>query len=76
MDQYFATVFEDVRHERSLILLLSLTDPNKLKHSKFKDDDVNFIEKYCFRKLTKATNIKRGNNYRFTRRRLRTIFSV
>ena len=28
MVQYFATTFEDVRHERSLVLVLSLTDPN------------------------------------------------
>ena len=26
MENYFANLFEDVRHERSLILLLSLTD--------------------------------------------------
>ena len=30
MEQNFATMFEDVKHERSLILLLSLTDPNIL----------------------------------------------
>ena len=28
MEEYFTTIFEDVRHERSLILLLSLTDPD------------------------------------------------
>ena len=26
MEQYFSTMFEDVRHERSLLLILSLTD--------------------------------------------------
>ena len=31
MEIYFATLFEDVRHERSLIILLSLTDPDVLK---------------------------------------------
>ena len=30
MEQYFAVMFEDVRHERSLIFLLSLTDPDIL----------------------------------------------
>ena len=34
MEAYFAVKFEDVRHERSLILLLSLTDPDILRHSK------------------------------------------
>ena len=38
MEAYFSNLFEDVRHERSLILLLSLTDPNILKQSKFTDD--------------------------------------
>ena len=33
MEQYFNTIFEDVRHERSLILLLSLTAPDILKQS-------------------------------------------
>ena len=31
MEQYFATMFEAVSHERSLILLLSLTDPDILR---------------------------------------------
>ena len=31
MEQTFAVMFEDIRHERSLILLLSLTDPDILK---------------------------------------------
>ena len=30
MEQNFAVMFEDIRHERSLILLLSLTDPDIL----------------------------------------------
>ena len=33
MEQYFAVMFEDVRHERSLILLLSLTNPDILTNS-------------------------------------------
>ena len=28
MEAYFNTIFEDIRHERSIILLLSLTDPD------------------------------------------------
>ena len=34
MEAYFSNLFEDVRDERSLILLLSLTDPDVLKQSK------------------------------------------
>ena len=36
-------LFEDVRHERSLILLLSLTHPDILRQSKFTDDEINMI---------------------------------
>ena len=31
MESYFATMFEDVRHERLLILLPSLTDSDNIK---------------------------------------------
>ena len=44
MEQLFAVMFEDVRHERSLILLLSLTDPDILKQSKFSDYEIDFIK--------------------------------
>ena len=36
MEQYFSKLSEDVRHERFLILSLSLTDPDILRQSKFK----------------------------------------
>ena len=31
MEQYFAMMFEDIRQERFLILLLSITDPDILR---------------------------------------------
>ena len=43
MEHFFSTMFEDVRHERSLVLLLSLTDPNILKQSKFTDDEMEIL---------------------------------
>ena len=33
MDAYFNTIFEDIRHERNLILLLSLIEPDILSQS-------------------------------------------
>ena len=51
MEEYFTTIFEDVRHERSLILLLSLTDPNILKQSKLTDDEINIIKNLALEKL-------------------------
>ena len=44
MEQYFAVMFEDVRHERSLILSLSLTDPDILRPSKFTDREIDIIK--------------------------------
>ena len=44
MEAYFSNLFEDIRYERSLILLLSLVEPDKLKQSKLTDDEINFIK--------------------------------
>ena len=43
MENYFIPLFEDVRHERSLILLLSVTDEGILKQSGF---TINYIKLY------------------------------
>ena len=51
MEQNFATVFEDVRHERSLILLSSLTDPNILRQSKFTDHENDILKNLALEKL-------------------------
>ena len=44
MEEYFNTIFEDVRHERSLILLISLPDPDTLRPSKFTDHEIEIIK--------------------------------
>ena len=44
-------MFEDVRHERSIILLLSLTDPDILKQSNFTDDEAEIIKNLAPEKL-------------------------
>ena len=58
MEQYFNTIFEDVRHERSLILLLSLTDPDILKQSKFTDDEIEIIKNLALEKLHRQRILK------------------
>ena len=58
MEAYFATIFEDVRHERSLILLLSLTDSDILKQSKFTDDEINVIKNSALEKLHRQRILK------------------
>ena len=50
MEAYFATVFEDVRHERSLILFLSLVEPSLLKQSKFTDHEIEIIKNLALEK--------------------------
>ena len=44
MEHYFNTIFEDIRHERSLILLLSVTERNILKQSRFTDHEIEIIK--------------------------------
>ena len=44
MEKYFVTLFEDVTHERSLTLLLSLTDPDIFKETGFTDHEINIIK--------------------------------
>ena len=58
MEEYLNTIFEDVRHERSLILLLSLTDPDILKQSKFTDDEINIIKSLALEKLHRQRILK------------------
>ena len=58
MEQFFSNLFEDVRHERSLILLLLLTDPDILRQSKFTDDELEIIKYLAHEKLHKQRIIK------------------
>ena len=58
MEAYFNTIFEDVRHERSLILLLSIVEPNILKQSKFTDDEIEIIKNLALEKLHRQRILK------------------
>ena len=55
MEAYFNTIFEDVRHERSLIMLLSLVEPGILKQSKLADYEIEIIENIALEKKTQTT---------------------
>ena len=52
MEQYFNTIFEDVRLERSLILLFNLVEPDILRHSKLTDHQIDMNNKTLCRKNT------------------------
>ena len=58
MEAYFNTIFEDVRQERSLILLLSLVEPDILKQSKFTDHEIDNIKNIAPEKLHRQRNLK------------------
>ena len=58
MEQNFNTIFEDVRHERSLILLISLKEPDILKQSKFSDVEIDVIKNTELEKLRRQRNLK------------------
>ena len=51
MEQYFPTILEDVRHERSPILLLSLIEPDIMKKSEFTDHEIDIIKNIALEKL-------------------------
>ena len=58
MEAYFNTIFEDIRHERSLVLLLSLVEPDILKQSKFTDHEIDIIKNIALEKLHRQKNLK------------------
>ena len=58
MEAYFNTIFEDIRHERSLILLLSLTEPDILKQSKFNDHEIELLKNIALEKIFRQRHLK------------------
>ena len=58
MEAYLNTIFEDIRHERSLILLLSLVEPDILKQSKFTDYEIEIIKNIALEKLHRQRILK------------------
>ena len=58
MENYFISLFEDVRHERSLILLLSLADEGILKQSGFTNEEVKIIRNIALEKVRRQKMLK------------------
>ena len=58
MEAYFSNLFEDIRYERSLILLLSLIEPDILKQSKFTDHEIEIIKNIALEKLYRQRILK------------------
>ena len=58
MENYFNKLFDNIHYERSLILLLSLTDPDILRQSKFTDDEIEIIKNLALAKLHRQRMLK------------------
>ena len=58
MEQYFSNLFEDIRLERGLILLLSIVEPDILKQSKFTGDEIEIIKNLALEKLHRQRILK------------------
>ena len=58
MDGYFAKLFDNINHERSLILLLSLTDSNILKQAGFTDIEIEIIKNIALQKIKRQSDLK------------------
>ena len=59
MEKNFSKLLEEVRHERSLILSSSLTDPDIIKQIKFNDDEIKIIKNLALEKLHRERIIKK-----------------
>ena len=58
MEQYFISIFEDIRYERVLILSLSLVEPDTLKQRKFTDHEIDIIKNIALEKFHRQRNLK------------------
>ena len=58
MEAYFSNLFADARHEQSLILLLSITDTDIIKQSKFTDDERNIMKNLAPEKCHRRKSLK------------------
>ena len=58
MEAYFDTIFDDIRHERSLIFLLSIVESDILKQSKFTDHEIEIIKNIALEKLHRQRILK------------------
>ena len=58
MESYFVKLFDNIHHERSLILLLSLTDEGILKQAGFLDNEIQIIKNIALQKIKRQVDLK------------------
>ena len=57
-EAYLATMLEGVKHEMSLIYLISLTNLGILKQSDFTEDEINMVKSFALEKLFRQRILK------------------
>ena len=58
MEQYFSNLFEDKRYERSIIIILSLMEPETLKQSELTDVEINILKDLALDKIHRQRILK------------------
>ena len=58
MENYFIKLFDNIHYERSLILLLPLTDSNILIQAGFTNDEIIIIKNVALQKLKRQFDLK------------------
>ena len=51
MEAYFDNTFKDIRHERPLMLLISLTDPDVIKRNKITYQEKDILKTLALEQL-------------------------
>ena len=76
MEQYFNTIFEDIRYERCIILILSLVEPDILKQSKFTDHEIEIIKNIALEKLHRQRILKEYHAMSLLEKQIDDNFSI
>ena len=58
MEQYFSNLFEDIRYEGALNLLLSLLESDILKQNKFTDQEINIIKELAIDRIHRQRTLE------------------
>ena len=58
MENYFIKLFDNIHYERSLLLILSLTDSNILIQSGLTNDQINIINNIALQKVKRQVDLK------------------
>ena len=58
MEAYVKTIFEDVRRERSPMILLSLVEPDIFRQRRFLDHEIEINKNIAPEKLHRQRNLK------------------